>query len=66
MLKQFLQNQNIEFTEVNMATASAMAELYANSVYTMIAPVLQIDNIFYYNLELPGQMTNILKSHNLL
>ena len=66
MLKQFLQSQNIEFTEINMESPLAMTELYSNNVYTTTAPVLQINNEFYINLEIPGQTKDILKAHNLI
>ncbi len=50
VLKQFLVNKNIPFTEVDMATPAALTELRMNGVFTMAAPVLQIGNKFHtYN-----------------
>ncbi len=50
VLKQFLENKNVRFTEVDMATPAALTELRMNGVFTMAAPVLQIGNKFHtYN-----------------
>ncbi len=50
VLKQFLANKNVPFTEVDMATPAALTELRMNGVFTMAAPVLQIGNKFHtYN-----------------
>ncbi len=50
VLKQFLANKNVPFTEVDMATPAALTELRMNGVFTMTAPVLQIGNKFHtYN-----------------
>ncbi|MFZ2412142.1 MAG: glutaredoxin family protein [Candidatus Methanoperedens sp.] len=50
VLKQFLENKNVPFNEVDMATPAALTELRMNGVFTMAAPVLQIDNKFHtYN-----------------
>ena len=47
VLKQFLENTKVEFTEVDMATPAALTELRMNGVFTMAAPVLQIGNKFH-------------------
>lgn len=47
VLKQFLVNKNIAFTEVDMATPAALTELRMSGVFTTAAPVLQIDNKFH-------------------
>ncbi len=50
VLKQFLENKSVQFTEVDMATPAALTELRMNGVFTMAAPVLQIGNKFHtYN-----------------
>ena len=50
VLKQFLENVKVQFTEVDMATPAALTELRMNGVFTMAAPVLQIGNKFHtYN-----------------
>ncbi|HEX7628092.1 MAG TPA: glutaredoxin domain-containing protein [Candidatus Methanoperedens sp.] len=50
VLKQFMENIKIQFTEVDMATPAALTELRMNGVFTMAAPVLQIGNKFHtYN-----------------
>lgn len=64
-LKQLLEKEGVGYAEINMASAKAMSELYANNVYTTTAPVLQIQNKFYANIEMPGELMNILKSHDL-
>ncbi len=52
VLKQFLENRSINFTEVDMATPAALTELRMNGVFTMAAPVLQIGNKFHIYNEL--------------
>ncbi len=52
VLKQFLENKKVQFTEVDMATPAALTELRMNGVFTMAAPVLQIDNKFHIYNEL--------------
>ncbi|HEY9204998.1 MAG TPA: glutaredoxin family protein [Candidatus Methanoperedens sp.] len=47
VLKQFLEMKNLQYREVDMATPAALTELRLNGVFTMSAPVLQIDNRFY-------------------
>lgn len=52
VLKQLLDKRNINYMEVDMATPAALTELHMNGVFTMAAPVLQIDNAFYTYREL--------------
>lgn len=47
VLKQFLQNKHVQFTEVDMATPAALTELRMNGVFAMAAPVLQIGKRFH-------------------
>jgi glutaredoxin len=50
VLKQFIENVKVQFTEVDMATPAALTELRMNGVFTMAAPVLQIGDKFHtYN-----------------
>ncbi len=55
VLKQFLKNAQVEYAEVDMATPAALTELRMNGVFTMAAPVLQIDNRFHTFRELFDQ-----------
>ncbi len=52
VLKQILENKNIKYNEVDMATPAALTELRMNGVFTMSAPVLQVDNRFFTTKEL--------------
>ena len=47
MLKGLLNKENIEYKIVKIDTPAALTELRLKDVYTMSAPVLQIDNKFY-------------------
>ncbi|MBE0522631.1 MAG: glutaredoxin family protein [Candidatus Methanoperedenaceae archaeon] len=50
VLKQSIKEMKLEFEEVDMATPEALTELRMNGVFTMAAPVLQVDDEFYtYN-----------------
>jgi hypothetical protein len=55
MLKLLLERENVQYKEINMATPEALTELRMNSIFTMSAPVLQIDNNFYTPKELCKQ-----------
>lgn len=52
VLKQILENKKIEYKEVDMATPAALTELRMNGVFTMSAPVLQVDNRFFTTKEM--------------
>ena len=52
MLKQLLGQENIQYKDIDMATPIGLTELRINSIFTMSAPVLQIDNKFYTTKEL--------------
>jgi len=45
-LKSYLKSIAIEYTEADMSTPAAAAELRANGVFTMMAPVLQAGDTF--------------------
>lgn len=67
VLKQFLENRKVKFTEVDMATPSALTELRMNGVFTMAAPVLQIGNKFHiYNELFTQDRINEIKLESLL
>jgi glutaredoxin len=55
VLKQLLERMNVQYKEVDMATPAALTELRMNGVFTMSAPVLQVDNKFYTYRELFSQ-----------
>ena len=55
VLKQLLERMNIQYKEVDMATPAALTELRMNGVFTMAAPVLQVDKKFYTYRELFSQ-----------
>lgn len=52
VLKQSIEKMNMEFNEVDMSTPESLTELRMNGVFTMAAPVLQVDNKFYTYEEL--------------
>ena len=52
VLKQILENKKIEYKEVDMATPAALTELRMNGVFTMSAPVLQVNNRFFTTKEM--------------
>jgi glutaredoxin len=55
VLKQFFENRNIQYKEVDMATPAALTELRMNGVFTMSAPVLQVGSRFFTTKELFSQ-----------
>ncbi len=72
MLKELLASKNIPFQEIDMGTPAALTELSVNGVFTRMAPVLQIDNAFYYKEIVNvgklnvSMVSDILKSHKLI
>ncbi|NIA03234.1 MAG: NrdH-redoxin [Nitrospirae bacterium] len=52
ILKKILSDSGIAYNEMDMSTPAALTELTMNSVFTMSAPVLQIQNKFYTTNEL--------------
>lgn len=46
-LKAFLERKGVRFDVVDMTTAEALTELRVNGVFTMSAPVLEVDGRFY-------------------
>jgi glutaredoxin-like protein NrdH len=45
-LKEFLESNSVPFEIADMATPEALTELRFNGVFTVTAPVLQINNTF--------------------
>lgn len=46
-LKAFLERRGVSFELVDMTTAEALTELRVNGVFTMSAPVLEVNGRFY-------------------
>ncbi|MDI9616459.1 MAG: glutaredoxin family protein [Methanothrix sp.] len=46
-LKAFLESRGVSFEVVDMTTAEALTELRVNGVFTMSAPVLEMNGRFY-------------------
>lgn len=46
-LESILRGWGVEFESVDMATPEALTELRVNGVFTLTAPVLQMDDEFY-------------------
>ncbi len=46
-LKAFLERRGVSFEVVDMTTAEALTELRVNGVFTMSAPVLEVNGRFY-------------------
>ncbi|MCS3923742.1 glutaredoxin family protein [Methanosalsum natronophilum] len=51
-LKEILKTHNIEYQESDMTSPDALTELRVNGVFSVTAPVLQVDNKFYTHEEL--------------
>jgi glutaredoxin-like protein NrdH len=45
-LKKFLESNSMLFEEADMSTPEALTELHFNGIFTVTAPVLQINDIF--------------------
>lgn len=58
-VKSDLKNKRIEFSEVDMSTPESLTELSVNGVFTLSAPVLQIDEKFYTSRDLFKENTLI-------
>ena len=66
-LKKFLETKSETFKEVEMDTPQALTELRFNGVFTVTAPVLQINDIFLTYEELfIGEEVNTKKILNTL
>lgn len=48
VLKELFESNNISFTEKDMTTTESLTELSMFGIFTMMAPVLRIDDKFYY------------------
>jgi glutaredoxin len=61
MLKGLLREENVEYKIVRIDTPEALTELGMNNVFTMSAPVLQVDKKFYTirDMTTPGLETTI-------
>ncbi len=45
-LKEYLKSASVEYGEADMSTPESLTELRVNGVFTMMAPVLQVDDSF--------------------
>ncbi|HWQ65647.1 MAG TPA: glutaredoxin domain-containing protein [Methanospirillum sp.] len=62
LLKEFLNSQNIGFTEADMSDADALTELRMNGIFVQEAPVLQIGEQFLTTKELFGGSDTVNES----
>ena len=46
-LKKVLKSNDVDFAEADMSTPESLTELRVNGVFSLTAPVLQIDDDFY-------------------
>ena len=51
-LKQFLKTNSVDFEVADMSTPEALTELRFNGVFTVTAPVLQVDDTFLTHEEI--------------
>lgn len=66
-LKKALANSGVHFETIDMATPEALTELRINGVFTLSAPVLQIDDSFYTTDDLfDGEIIKDIKSMDIL
>lgn len=66
-LKKALSDSKIRFENIDMATPEALTELRINGVFTLSAPVLQIDDSFYTTDDLfDGERIKDLKSMEII
>ena len=47
LIKNILERAGVAFTVEDMSSPESLAELFSNGVFTMSAPVLQVDDKFY-------------------
>lgn len=59
MLKRYLNDHNIEYEELEMASPDARMELLTSGVFALSAPVLQVGNRFYRTYDLFDDLGNI-------
>jgi len=66
-LKKFLEDNSVTFNSAEMDTPKALTELRFNGIFTLTAPVLQINDIFLTHEELfNGEELNTEKIHGIL
>jgi glutaredoxin len=66
-LKKFLEANSMTFKAAEMDTPKALTELRFNGIFTLPAPVLQINDIFLTHEELfNGEELNTEKIHGIL
>jgi hypothetical protein len=62
-----LSKSKVQFEVLDMATPKALTELRVNGVFTLAAPVLQVEDRFYtvddlFDGDKPKDLSSILKS----
>lgn len=57
ILKEFFRQNGIEFREADMGSPASLTELAMNNVFTNMAPVLQIGDVFLTHKDLFSGMT---------
>lgn len=66
-LKQFLETNSVDFEVADMSTPEALTELRFNGVFTVTAPVLQVDDTFLTHEEIfKGDEVNLEKFQGIL
>jgi glutaredoxin len=55
MLKRLLEQENLQYKDIDMTTPAGLTELRMYSIFTMSAPVLQINDKFYTTKEICKQ-----------
>lgn len=66
-LKKALADSEIRFETIDMSTPEALTELRINGVFTLSAPVLQVDDSFYTTEDLfDGERIKDLKSMEII
>lgn len=65
ILKQMLKNNGIEYEEIDMRNAKTMAYLFSKDSSIVSAPVLEVCEKLYSNVDTPEKLEDILKSHGI-
>lgn len=65
ILKKMLRDKNIEYEEIDMQNPKVMAYLFGKDPSIVSAPVLQVDEKLYSNIENSEKLADILRSHDI-
>ncbi len=66
VLKQMLKNKNVEYEEIDMSNAKTMTYLFLKDSGIVSAPVLEIGEKLYSNIDSPKRLADILKFHGII